>query len=121
MLRKQAFDDEASAPLREEAPAAGAGRGLAAPSAAPVAPSPAPAAKKARAPESPVARADRLFAERRWTEAAVAFRDLLRDDPRNPDAARWRQRLAACEAASAPARPIAVAAILVLLTLRSIV
>src|SRR6185312_4501413 len=43
------------------------------------APSAAPAAKRAHAPapaESPPARADRLFAQRRWAEAAIAYRDL---------------------------------------------
>lgn len=67
------------------------------------APSAAPAAKRAQAPaaaESPAVRADRLFAQRRWAEAAVAYRDLLRDAPRSPDSPRWRQRLAACEAAA---------------------
>ena len=50
-------------------------------------------------PQSPAARADRLFAQHRWAEAATAYRQLLRDDPTSPSAARWRQRIAACEAA----------------------
>jgi len=50
-------------------------------------------------PESPAARADRLFAQHRWTEAATAYRQLLRDAPASPNAARWRQRLADCQAA----------------------
>jgi anti-sigma factor RsiW len=64
----------------------------------------APAArdKSARKAESPVALADRLFSQGRWAEAAVAYRELLRRDPRNADAARWRQRLAAAESALAP-------------------
>jgi anti-sigma factor RsiW len=54
--------------------------------------------------ESPVVRADRLFAQRQWAAAARAYRDLLHRDPHNSDAARWRQRLAAAEqAAAAPA------------------
>ncbi len=48
---------------------------------------------------SPTARADRLFAQHRWAEAATAYRQLLRDDPTSANAPRWRQRLAACEAA----------------------
>jgi hypothetical protein len=57
--------------------------------------------------ESPGAHADRLFTEGRWAEAARAYRDLLRRDPHNAEAARWRQRLAASEAAAAPEAPAA--------------
>jgi len=80
-----------------------------APAAAPP-PAPAPAATSASEPassedkavaESPVARADRLFTAGRWAEAARAYRELLRRDPRNPEAGRWRQRLSAAEAALA--------------------
>src|SRR5450432_3111995 len=63
--------------------------------------------KSARKAETSVAHADRLFSEGRWAEAAAAYRDLLRRDPRNADAGRWRQRLAAAEAALAPASPFA--------------
>jgi hypothetical protein len=95
---------------------------------APAAPPPAPAApaaareeeKESRradtkteskpAGESPVARADRLYAEGRWAEAARAYRELLRRDPRNTDAPRWRQRLTAAEAAIAPESPAAATA-----------
>ena len=72
---------------------------------APVARSKKESDKSARKAETPVARADRLFSEGRWAEAAAAYRDLLRHDPRNADAGRWRQRLAAAEAALAPAPP----------------
>jgi hypothetical protein len=77
---------------------------------APVARSKKESDKSARKPpETPVAHADRLFSEGRWAEAAAAYRDLLRRDPRNADAGRWRQRLAAAEAAlaspSVPAPP----------------
>ncbi len=58
--------------------------------------------------ESPVARANRLFAQGQWGAAARAYRELLRRDPHNRDAARWRQRLAASEeAASAQAPAVA--------------
>lgn len=76
---------------------------------APVARSKKESDKSARKAETPVAHADRLFSEGRWAEAAAAYRDLLRRDPRNADAGRWRQRLAAAEAAlaspSVPAPP----------------
>ncbi|HVV49264.1 MAG TPA: zf-HC2 domain-containing protein [Polyangia bacterium] len=60
--------------------------------------------------ETPVARADRLFAAGRWTEAARAYRELLRRDPHNADAARWRQRLAAAEQAATATAPAATPA-----------
>ena len=44
-------------------------------------------------------RADRLFADGRWTEAAAIYRELLRREPRSDDAERWRRRLAAAETA----------------------
>jgi hypothetical protein len=55
-------------------------------------------AAPARAAETAVQRADRLFAEGRWIEAAAAYRELLRGDPRNGDADRWRKRLAMAQA-----------------------
>ncbi|HVT08758.1 MAG TPA: zf-HC2 domain-containing protein [Polyangia bacterium] len=79
---------------KAEAPAA---EELAASAASAAAPAPP---RSAAGRESPVARADRLFAQSRWVEAAVAYRELLRDDPRNAEAPRWRQRLTACEAAA---------------------
>ena len=60
--------------------------------------------------ESPVARADRLFAQGQWAAAARAYRDLLRRDPNNGDAARWRQRLAASEEAASAQAPAAASA-----------
>ena len=60
--------------------------------------------------ESPVARADRLFAQGQWAAAARAYRDLLRRDPNNGDAARWRQRLAASEEAASAQAPAAAPA-----------
>jgi Putative zinc-finger len=123
------------APLRERA----AGGGPAAPLPAPAPPpraSPPAAAKRERveeaasedqaipaeedevardksvrkAAETPVALADRLFSEGRWNEAAAAYRELIRRDPRNGDANRWRQRLIAAEAALAPRAPAAAPA-----------
>jgi hypothetical protein len=59
----------------------------------------APALKQGRQNGTAVAQADRLFVAGRWVEAANAYRELLRRDPRNPDAPRWRKRLAAAQAA----------------------
>ena len=59
------------------------------------------------AAESPVVRADRLFAQGHWAAAARAYRDLLRRDPDNGAAARWRQRLAASEEAASAQAPAA--------------
>ena len=50
-------------------------------------------------------RAERLFTQGRWAEAAIAYRDLLRQQPNSPDAERWRRRLAAARAAVATGRP----------------
>jgi hypothetical protein len=79
-------------------------------SAAKEAPAPAARADDKPAVDSTVARADRLFREGRWVEAARAYRELLRRDPHNADAARWRQRMIAAERAVAPERPAASAA-----------
>lgn len=86
-----------------------------APAAAPVAASRAPAraeeAESGSVADEPVARetlaqrAERLFTQGRWAEAAVAYRDLLRQQPNSPDAERWRRRLAAARAAVATGRP----------------
>jgi hypothetical protein len=59
----------------------------------------APAGRVRRQEGTVGAQADRLFAAGRWVEAANAYRELLRRDPRNPDAPRWRKRLAAAQAA----------------------
>ena len=65
---------------------------------------------KIGATETLIQRADRFFAEGRWTEAAAAYRELLRTDPRNHDAERWRQRLVvANQNADVSERPATVA------------
>jgi hypothetical protein len=57
-----------------------------------------------------IQRADRLYADGRWSEAADAYRDLLRNDPRNRDAERWRQRLVVADRnADVNERPATVA------------
>ena len=69
-----------------------------------------PRAESKPVAESPVARADRLFAQGQWAAAARAYRELLRRDPNNGDAARWRQRLAASEEAASAQAPAAAPA-----------
>ena len=117
--------DRAFAPVPRPKPGAAAGKGYSAPAPAaaaaePPAPPPAPQLasrerSQSKAEKSPskdkdaksdapraetlVQRADRLFTEGRWVEAAVAYRDLLRQQPSSPDAPRWRRRLTAAESA----------------------
>ena len=64
---------------------------------------------KAGAIETLAQRADRLFTEGRWSEAVAAYRELLRNDPSNPDAKRWRDRLVAAENADLSERQATVA------------
>src|SRR4029079_15504707 len=54
---------------------------------------------KAYGSEALAQRADRLFAEGRWAEAAEVYRELLQRDPRNEEADRWRRSLVAAESA----------------------
>lgn len=58
----------------------------------------------ASAPDPALARASRadtLIAQRRWGEAIVILRDLLRQYPTHASVPTWRQRLAAAQAAQA--------------------
>ena len=119
-VAKRAISAPASPPVAEAAPAM-------APPPPPPAPAAKPRAKKSAeyAPEEAYAaegdakkeekqsnssvrsnandtllqRADRLFADGRWAEAAAIYRELLRRDPHSDDAERWRRRLAAAETA----------------------
>jgi hypothetical protein len=50
-----------------------------------------------KAPDPLVQRADQLFAQGQWGAAAATYRQLIDRDPRNADAARWRQRLVVAE------------------------
>lgn len=60
--------------------------------------------------ETLLQKADRFFADGRWAEAAAIYRELLRRDPRNEDAERWRRRLVAAENAEVEQRNANVAA-----------
>jgi hypothetical protein len=104
----RAEPNRAPAPATRPTPTAkkkssGGPYGDAAPAPAPAEPAPAPPAeakssagrgKGSGAAETLVQRADRLFTEGRWADAAAAYRELLRNDPRNSEADRWRRRLA---------------------------
>jgi hypothetical protein len=56
--------------------------------------------------EERVRKAEKLFAEKKWAEAAAAFRALLAQAPSNPAAKTWRERVAAAESAQEPARAV---------------
>jgi hypothetical protein len=55
--------------------------------------------KQAAALKERVRKAEKLFAERKWTEAAAAFRALIAEAPSHPSVHSWRQRLRAAEQA----------------------
>jgi hypothetical protein len=63
-----------------------------------------PKAKKgASSPfEEQVQKAERLFSSGRWSEAAAAYRELLRLHPEHRSVPAWKGRLRACEQALAP-------------------
>jgi hypothetical protein len=67
------------------------------------------ASTKGSAGETLVQRADRLFAEGRWADAAAVYRELLRREPRSDDAARWRRQLVAAESAEVNERNASLA------------
>jgi len=54
--------------------------------------------------EERVRKAEKLFAEKKWEEAAAAFRALLAQAPSNPSAKTWRERVAAADQAQERAR-----------------
>jgi len=54
--------------------------------------------------EERVRKAEKLFAEKKWAEAAAAFRALLAQAPSNPAAKTWRERVAAADQAQEQAR-----------------
>jgi Putative zinc-finger len=69
----------------------------------------APADKKAASKDTPsfeerVRKAEKLFAEKKWAEAATAFRALIAQAPSNPAAKTWRERVAAAESAQEQGR-----------------
>jgi hypothetical protein len=54
--------------------------------------------------EERVRKAEKLFAEKKWAEAAAAFRALIAQAPTNPAVKTWRERLAAAEGAQEQGR-----------------
>jgi hypothetical protein len=54
--------------------------------------------------EERVRKAEKLFAEKKWAEAATAFRALIAQAPSNPAAKTWRERVAAADQAQEQAR-----------------
>jgi hypothetical protein len=56
--------------------------------------------------EERVRKAEKLFAEKKWGEAAAAFRALLAQAPSNPAAKTWRERVAAAESAQEQGRTV---------------
>lgn len=69
------------------------------------------AAKRETGPtvEESIHRADRLFAEQRWSAAADAYRELLRRYPGHKDNARWRGRIDQAVVAERQSAPPAAA------------
>jgi hypothetical protein len=53
--------------------------------------------KQAISFEERVRKAEKLFAEKKWAEAAAAFRALIAQAPADPAAKTWRERVAAAE------------------------
>jgi hypothetical protein len=51
-----------------------------------------------------VRKAEKLFAEKKWAEAAAAFRSLIAQAPADPAAKTWRERVAAADLAQEQAR-----------------
>jgi len=63
-----------------------------------------PAKENALSFEERVRKAEKLFAEKKWAEAAAAFRALIAQAPSNPAAKTWRERVAAAESAQGQGR-----------------
>jgi len=104
------LEDRAGSRVAEEPPPSAAPAKVQAPvraaPASPAAQSEGPADKKKASEKKEtisfgerVRKAEKLFAEKKWVEAAAAFRTLLAQAPSNPAAKTWRERLAAAESA----------------------
>jgi hypothetical protein len=61
------------------------------------------ASKQAAALKERARKAEKLFAERKWGQAAAAFRALIAAAPSSPSAQNWRERMMAAEQALKPA------------------
>jgi hypothetical protein len=60
------------------------------------------AEEEGKSTESLPQKAERLFGQQRWTEAAAAFEQLIRQYPQSPSVPRWRQRLAVARERAGP-------------------
>jgi len=61
--------------------------------------------------EERIRKAQKLFDEKKWAEAAAAFRALIAQAPSNPAAKTWRERVAAAEVAQEQTRIIRAKAV----------
>ena len=94
------------APVKAQAPARVAPASPAAQTEAPASKKQATEKKEAISFEERVRKAEKLFAEKKWAEAAAAFRALLAQAPSNPAAKTWRERVAAAELAQEQGRTV---------------
>jgi hypothetical protein len=78
--------------------------GYAAPAEAPADKKTPKESKQAISFEERVRKAETLFAEKKWAEAAAAFRALIAQAPADPAAKTWRERVAAANLAQEQAR-----------------
>lgn len=91
-------------PAKMQAPVRAAPAGPAAQAEAPADKKKATEKKETISFEERVRKAEKLFAEKKWAEAAAAFRALLAQAPSNPAAKTWRERVAAAKLAQDQAR-----------------
>jgi hypothetical protein len=89
---------------KSQAPVRAAPSGYAAQAEAPADKKTPSESKQALSFEERVRKAEKLFAEKKWTEAAAAFRALLAQAPADPAAKTWRERVAAANLAQEQAR-----------------
>lgn len=93
-----------AAPARVQAPVRAAPAGHAAQADAPADKKKPSESKETISFEERVRKAEKLFAEKKWAEAAAAFRALIAQAPSNPAGKTWRERLAAAESAQEQGR-----------------
>jgi anti-sigma factor RsiW len=89
---------------KSQVPARAAPSGYAAQAEAPADKETPSESKQAIPFEERVRKAEKLFAEKKWAEAAAAFRALLAQAPADPAAKTWRERVAAADLAQEQAR-----------------
>ena len=95
-----------AAPVKVQAPVRAAPTGHAAQAETPADKKNVSANKENISFEERVRKAEKLFSEKKWGEAAAAFRALLAQAPSNPAAKTWRERVAAAESAQEQGRTV---------------